>query len=199
LCPTAGPPIATAARGDVGQVIIIDPERLVQSPEVLSDGSLELMARLIHLDYLISQGVELGAGPGGDRPALRPWAELPTTFREANRAQARDMGRKVEVIGCVLSETDREPAVLTPDEIEQLARLEHDRWSDERIRDGWTRAETRDNHNKTHPDLRPYDDLSEEAKEKDRSAVRRMHVLAALLGLVIVRRLEVGPEGAAHA
>ncbi len=188
LSPTAGQPITTAARGDVGPVIIVDPERLVQSPAVLSDGTVELMARLIHLDYRVSQGAAGGSHPDPDRLALRPWAELSDTFREANRDQARDMGRKIEAIGCELSETYRKPAVLTPDEIEQLSRMEHGRWSDERRRDGWTWAEQRDDDAKTHPDLRPYDDLGEEEKEKDRRAVERMHVLAALLGLVIVRR-----------
>ncbi len=188
LTPMAGPPIVTTARDDVGPVVIVDPERLVQSPDVLSAGTVELMARLIHLDYLVSQGVDSGAAPDPASPAKRPWAELSPAFREANRDQARDVGRKVEAVGCVLSETRREPAVLTDDEIEQLARMEHERWSDERRRAGWTWAETRHDEARTHPDLRPYDELDEEAKEKDRRAVRRMHVLSAFLGLIIVRR-----------
>ncbi len=199
LTPMAGPPIATTARGDVGPVIITDPERLVQSPAVLSAGTIELMARLIHLDYLSSQGVADDSPPDPAAPARRPWAALADSFREANRDQARDVGRKVEAIGCRLSETRRDPAVLTDDEIEQLARMEHERWSDERQRAGWTWAETRDDEARTHPDLREYDELSEEAKEKDRQAVRRMHVLAALLGLVIVRRRDPGTTDAASA
>ena len=192
LTPMAGPPIATTTRGDVGPVIITDPERLVQSPAVLSAGTVELMARLIHLDYLASQGVAGDEAPDPAAPARRPWADLPESFREANRDQARDVGRKVEAIDCRLSETRRDPAVLTDAEIEQLARMEHERWSDERRGAGWTWAETRDDEARTHPDLRAYDELSEEAKEKDRRAVRRMHVLAALLGLVIICRREPG-------
>ena len=76
---------------------------------------------------------------------------------------------------------------FTDAEIEELARLEHQRWSREREADGWTYGPQRDNARKIHPDLVPYDQLSESAKDKDRRAVVRIPALAALIGLVVVR------------
>ena len=57
----------------------------------------------------------------------------------------------------------------------------------ERQADGWTYGPRRDNGRKTHPDLIPYDQLTEPAKDKDRRAVVRIPALAALIGLVVVR------------
>ena len=48
--------------------------------------------------------------------------------------------------------------------MEYLAYLEHRRWVEERLRNGWTWGEKRDDVRRTHPDLVPYDELSEASK-----------------------------------
>ncbi|MDR1003045.1 MAG: Ryanodine receptor Ryr [Oscillospiraceae bacterium] len=51
---------------------------------------------------------------------------------------------------------------------EELARNTHEVWSQGRINDGWRYGEKRDDEQRLHPCLVPYDELSEEEKEYDR-------------------------------
>ena len=52
---------------------------------------------------------------------------------------------------------------------ELLARNTHEVWAQQRMEEGWTYGERRDGEKKTHPDLIPYEDLSEGEKDYDRS------------------------------
>ena len=51
---------------------------------------------------------------------------------------------------------------------ETLAKNTHEVWSAQRIREGWSYGETRDDDNKFHPCLVEYEKLSESEKEYDR-------------------------------
>ena len=79
---------------------------------------------------------------------------------------------------------------LSEGEVERLARHEHDRWVAERTGQGW-RLGDRDDDAKRHPDLIPWERLSEESKNKDREAVRNLPTIydpaLAEVGLQIVR------------
>ena len=88
---------------------------------------------------------------------------------------------------------DNEPPllVLTEHEIETMAKLEHTRWCWERRLNGWTYAIKRNNNKKQHTSLVPYEDLSEEEKEKDRILVR---FIPALLKDINYEALYVSPE-----
>jgi ryanodine receptor 2 len=63
-------------------------------------------------------------------------------------------------------------AVMLPDELlsllEKLAENTHDVWAAQRIKDGWTYGQKRDDANKKHPCLVPYTDLPESEREYDR-------------------------------
>ena len=59
------------------------------------------------------------------------------------------------------------PASLTM-LIEKLAANTHDVWAQGRINEGWTYGQCRDDENKKHPCLVPYDDLTDSEKEYDR-------------------------------
>lgn len=62
--------------------------------------------------------------------------------------------------------------VKLPDEmknlIERLAENAHDIWALQRMKDGWTYGNRRDDNEKKHPCLLPYNDLPENEKEYDR-------------------------------
>jgi hypothetical protein len=58
-----------------------------------------------------------------------------------------------------------------PDLLERLAILEHDRWMIERRLGGWRPGPARDNLRRIHPDLKPYDDLTEHSKQYDREII----------------------------
>ena len=52
--------------------------------------------------------------------------------------------------------------------VEQMAKNVHEVWAAGRIADGWTYGATRDDAEKTHPCLMPYEELPESEKEYDR-------------------------------
>ena len=63
------------------------------------------------------------------------------------------------------------PRALTADEIEELAQIAHARWLAAEALSGWTHGTARDDGAQLHPDMVPYDELAEPAKQKDRDEV----------------------------
>ena len=53
--------------------------------------------------------------------------------------------------------------------LEEMAKNVHEIWAQERMNQGWTYGEKRDDALKHHPCLVPYEDLSEEEKRYDRN------------------------------
>ena len=69
-----------------------------------------------------------------------PWDELPPEVQESNRRQADALAAGLAVIGCDLVPLGGWGVAhveLTPDEVELLARREHERWFAERTAAGW--------------------------------------------------------------
>ena len=64
-------------------------------------------------------------------------------------------------------------SVVLPDKLlvltEKIAHNVHEVWAKKRMEEGWTYAEMRDDKLKTHPCLVPYDQLSEQEKDYDRT------------------------------
>jgi hypothetical protein len=65
--------------------------------------------------------------------------------------------------------------------VERLAQNNHDHWAQKRIDEGWQYGLRRNDSEKEHPDLVPYDDLSESEKEYDRKTV--IETLKAIVAL----------------
>ena len=70
---------------------------------------------------------------------------------------------------------------------ERIAENVHDNWAAARISQGWTYGEKRDDEKKTTPCLVPYDELSEEEKEYDRSTALETLKLIVALGYSITK------------
>jgi hypothetical protein len=73
------------------------------------------------------------------------------------------------------------------DEVERLAKMEHDRWFQERVSDGWTFGEQRDAQKKRSPYLVPWEQLSDDVRDLDRNTVRKIPTFAAQAGFVMRR------------
>ena len=71
------------------------------------------------------------------------------------------------------------------DLIEAIAENSHDIWARQRMDDGWTYGEKRDDEHKKHPDLVPYSDLPKKEKEYDRITARGILKLIQRLGYKI--------------
>lgn len=85
---------------------------------------------------------------------------------------------------------DTNDVVLTDDVLELselIAKNTHEVWSAGRIRDGWTYGEARNDAEKTHPCLIPYEELSESEKEYDRNTSLETLKLIVKLGYRIVK------------
>ena len=126
-----------------------------------------------------------------DDPALVAWEELAETLRDSNRDQALDIARKLASIDCEVVRGEvasGSEVIFEPAEIEVLARMEHIRWVEDRIRQGWRLGPQRDVASKLSPYLVPWDELSEEIRDLDRDSVRAIARLVAESGYSIVRR-----------
>lgn len=71
---------------------------------------------------------------------------------------------------------------------ELLAKNTHEVWSAGRIREGWQYGEVRDDEKKLHPDLIPYEELTEGEKEYDRNTAMETLKLINKLGYEIRKK-----------
>lgn len=65
--------------------------------------------------------------------------------------------------------------------VEKLAQNNHDHWARKRIDEGWRYGVNRNDSNKEHPDLVPYEQLPEAEKEYDRKTV--IEALKAIIAM----------------
>jgi hypothetical protein len=140
-----------------------DPDSL----DILRDSTREMMAWEVHDHYRRS---------GNARPESDvPWEELPEDLRESNRRQVDHMDDHLGALWYriePLNDWDKEPVRFSAAELETLSELEHLRWCAEKRRLGYRYGDVTSDEAKTHRDLLPWSELSDEVKEKDRSAVR---------------------------
>jgi hypothetical protein len=118
----------------------------------------------------------------------RAYAELAEQDKEDNRAAARRMGMVLAVAGLTLSDDPGTSETALPADVEPMAEAEHDGWMAQRTQTGWSWAPIRDDTSKHHPSMKPYAQLSEREKDKDRSNIRHYPDFAARAGYRIVRR-----------
>ncbi len=88
------------------------------------------------------------------------------------------------------SPIDLSDVVLTEDlnELsETMAKNVHEVWAQNRIEEGWTYGEKRDDERKLHPCLVPYDDLPEAEKAYDRDTALGTLKLIRKLGFKITK------------
>lgn len=198
--PSARFPVVVGLMEDTGLATLLDQRRgefrRLRGFPILDHGCTEdvlrgrneELARAVHEDYRRAardRGREFGSDP-----SLAPWSTLPESLRRSNRRQADHIFTKLEAIGCALmprNSHDMAPFQFESDEVDRLARMEHDRWVQERREDGWRPGPTKDVERKETPYLVPWEELDEETRELDRDAVRRLPELVAMVDLEIVR------------
>ena len=156
---------------------IIEKDKLIARPLL---ANLEVMAKIIHSNYVNKRKV--------DRKVVEypTWEELPDTLKYSNIRQARGVYGKLAMCGFYISEMPVEGSTeitcFTTEQIEMLAREEHDDWVAERLANDWTLGE-RNIEKKQSPYLVPYKELEEEIKDYDRDAVRHIFPILHQLGL----------------
>jgi len=143
----------------------------------------EQLARSLHADYLDHVGPD-------DDGYQRPWAMLSDEERESTRRQAEELVNNLADAGYDLvplrqwgSSIDIDPA-----DVERLARDEHHRWRDERVKQGWRLGDQRDDTARTNPLLVPWEALEEPGREANRGTIRAIPALLARAGLELEAR-----------
>jgi len=181
----------------------------VQQPEL--DGEvLENLAEAAHKVYCEQQaarGWKYGPHKNEatkENPSLVEFDQLPEEEKEQNRGQVRDIPGKLAYAGCyMVPARGGEPAFTFPDGVlEELASMEHTRWMCAKTRDGWRYAPKSDKSKKLHSCLLPWhlgdlaaytgfaeslgiEELPEEEKEKDRTAVREIATILTRAGYTV--------------
>ncbi len=168
----------------------------VLGPDLLLGGDDEVIARALHDDFCRRETAKgWRYGPVRDdrhKPSLADWEDLAEGYRRSNREQAAHTDTKLAAVRSRREASDDwEPLVsFTNEEVDELARMEHDRWLDERAahrhtfwRRVWPWSTTGDDH----PDAKDFDDLDEEIQEIDKDFVRNTPLILAKLGYRIVR------------
>jgi ppGpp synthetase/RelA/SpoT-type nucleotidyltranferase len=128
--------------------------------------------------------------PEGVEPSLESWKNLDEGLKLSNLLQADQIFEKLKMVGCgVRKVTDREVALMkfTKKEIEQMAEMEHARWTVERLNEGWKPAREKNVAKKLSPFLIAWDQLSEEIKDYDRSAVSNIPAYLAKEDMEVYR------------
>jgi voltage-gated potassium channel Kch len=167
--------------------------------EMLERSDIEIIARGRHEDYVRR---ELARGATREtNPSLVGWEHLPNALRESNRRFAESLGALIAAIGAEIR-----PLAHAPDEelaidvplLERLTRAEHERWVSALEDDGW-RSTTgeKDPDAKLHPLLKPWEELSDGERAKDRDVLLGLPLMLALVGYELV--LPPGAGDAARA
>jgi len=132
-------------------------------------------------------------GPRSDtertHPLLVPYADLPETYKEANRVNVRNIPKKLAAVGYVMipSRSSEPPLEFPAEDLETLARLEHQLWMEDRFAAGFTLGEPTDEDPRRNRYLVDWEEVPEEIKNTDRDLVRGIPQIAARAGYAIVK------------
>ncbi len=146
---------------------------------------IELIASKIHERYNRKQ---LEDHP--EKPLEYPdWESLPDTLKYSNVRQAKDIVGKLKEVNCYIAEYSDANQVLefTQDEIEYLAKIEHDSWINERLNNGWVYGDSKNVELKTSPYIKPYEKLPEKIKDLDREPIKNIVPLLDEVNIKVYR------------
>ena len=170
----------------------------IQAPDTLLR-NVEKLALQVHQQYIdttVSQYKEkLANGELDDitkenYESLTEFENLSPHLKLANIRQARSIPKKLNLIGCELANlSDKREAIteFSEEEVLDLAIYEHDEWCKEKIGQGWTYGEVRDDENLIHDYLVDWDDLTPEVQQYDIDPILNIPSLVSSIGLKIVR------------
>lgn len=156
------------------------------SRDVLFGRAMEKLAEEIHKDFV----KRMKGKKSTEHAAMKPWDELDEGNKNSNRGQALQIPEKLQRIHYDFMPAISEPKdfKFNPEEIEILAEMEHERWMEERLMEGWKQDDTleeSDHDRKLSPCLIPWEDLTEEVKDWDRDPVSNIPKLLKKAGFEI--------------
>lgn len=146
------------------------------TPEQVLGGTHETLARATHEEYLLLDHVMLNK-THRDRFAV-PWTELPSQWKDAFRRHADHLCRMLAAVGCTLqplTDWDAELFQFSPEQIEIMAKMEHDHHMHEDLYAGGAYFPA---NGSLEPAAKPaplsWEERPEEEREAYRDVVRRL-------------------------
>ena len=121
---------------------------------------------------------------------MRDWEQLDDDVIDSNRQAADHISAKLRAVGCrpVERKSDSiESFEFEPNEIELLAKMEHQRWMAERYLAGWSFGDPKDDVNLISPYLVPWEHIPDNIRNYDRVPVRTLPDVVRQGGWEIVR------------
>ncbi len=166
---------------------------LAQQLELEGD-LLETLAEAAHDIYCEDKLCDgLKKGPQEEikkvHPLLKPYADLEETDKEANRIIVRNIPTKLAVAGYIMvpARSEQVSFDFPGDDLEKLAKLEHDLWVKARLEQGFTLGEPTEDNPRRNPHLVEWDQLPENIKEIDRNLIRGIQKILARAGYAVVK------------
>lgn len=123
---------------------------------------LEQLARAIHQEFCNNLRRQVKT----EHSSLVDFDDLPEDEKAQNRGNARDLVNKLAAAGYLMirARTSEPPFRFSPQEVEPLAEMEHERWLRMKLNAGWRWAEKTDKPRKRHKDLVLWKALSPEER-----------------------------------
>lgn len=147
----------------------------------LIDRDQDKLARQNHENYRQQVKSETGSDSPISKPAALPWVRLPERFRYSNRSLVDHLSAKLALIDHVIGEGCGVQS-FTPEQVDTLARDEHNRWWAERISTGWQYAKERDDKRRFHHEMLPWDELDDSTRDYDIELVAKIPALLSGIG-----------------
>ena len=150
--------------------------------DIIENSTEGEIAKLIHEEYCKSVKGTL---------SYTAWDTLSPHFKLSNINQAMSYREKLELIGCVMRPIipEKRPVKrFSKNEILVMAKQEHDRWTREKLEDGWRYAPIRNNDKKLHPFLVPWEELSEDVQNRDKEPCANIIPILGKMGYGVYRK-----------
>lgn len=163
------------------------------TPERLCVSTNELIAKALHAEYLRS--VAATGAVMESNPATVQWDKLSEPLKESNRQQAAHLAQRLHRCGyqiVPLSDWEAENFAFADIEVDEMARMEHERWCAEKKRAGITYA-AGPRTKKTHPNLVAWDQLDDDTQEKAQGIVRAAARVLASVGFQVEKLRDHAP------
>ena len=156
------------------------------TPDLILRGTHEVLARELHAAYL--EGVESSEKVEKDDPSLVSWEKLSEYTKEKNRNQADHIPIMLNKAGyriIPLRDWNAADFKIEDEDVKIMAPLEHARWCQEKISEGWKNGPDKDDELKTNPNLVPWEDLRREGINKNKKFIRDLSKVLARAGFQI--------------
>ena len=157
------------------------------SADVVVGEAQDVLAKHIHEAYFNTYVANdnYKEPPLDDGTAKHPWENLNEWYRDSNRSVVAHMDVKLRTAGFAKvdkANTSNPVSAFAAVNIETLAEMEHRRWLAFHRMGGWQYASEGKRPARQHPSIRPYCELEEKEKQKDRDNVAGVFSNLELVG-----------------